>query len=164
MNLTQSRWHLPLIGLIQGIILAVIHYNFDLGWTVPLGVRLAVDLVVLVPILYYATEAIEGLSQRARWIIIATLTLVTIAILEYNTWVFAPTTPYSWQPQTLAPMAVFLFIATHLLMHWSHLNLTHHAYRDLYKSTWRNAILCLLAVGLTGLFWLILTAGAGRPP
>ena len=156
----KTRWHLPLIGLIQGIILAIIHYNFDLGYTVPLPVRLVVDLVVLVPVLFYATEAIEGLSQRSRAIIIIALTLLTIGILEYNTWVFASTQAHSWRPEAVGPMLVFLFIATHLLMHWSVLNPTHHAYRDLYKSTWRNAILCLLAVGLTGLFWLILNAGA----
>lgn len=156
----KTRWHLPLIGLIQGIILAIIHYNFDLDFTVPLAVRLIVDIVVLVPVLFYATEAIDGLSQRSRAIIIVALTLLTIAVLEYNTWVFAPTQAHSWRPETVAPMLVFLFIATHLLMHWSVLNPTHHAYRDLYKSTWRNGILCLLAVGLTGLFWIILNAGA----
>ena len=156
----KTRWHLPLIGLIQGIILAIIYYNFDFEAPVPLALRLVIDVVVLAPVLFYATEAIDGLSQRSRAIIIGGLILLTIAVFEYNTWVFAPTEAPSWRPQTVGPMLVFLFIATHLLMHWSVFNPTHHAYRDLYKSTWRNAILCLLAVVLTQLFWMILFAGA----
>ena len=155
----NNRWHLLAIGLIQGLIFSYLWRTFDFEGDLAIGVRIVADLLLAIPILIYATENIPGLTNRARALIIAGITGVAIALQEYGVYVYDSTTWGSWFPQVVIPTLILMFVSVHWLMHWRRVNPSNHAYRDLFQSTWRNAILCGLGVALTGVFWIVLTAG-----
>ena len=159
-RLRDHGLHLLLMGLVQGVVFAAIWRTADLQGDVSLPIRLVVDLLAGIPLLVYATEQVPGLTTRPRALIVATLTAIGVALQEYTHWVFDSTTWGSWFPQGLFPTMLLLFVSVHWWVHWRRANPSHHAYRDLFDTTWRNAILCGLGVGLTGLFWGVLFAGA----
>lgn len=159
-RLRDHGLHLLAMGLVQGVVFAAIWRAADLQGDVSLPIRLLVDLLAGIPLLVYATEQVPGLTARPRVAIVAMLTALGVALQEYTHWVFDSTTWGSWFPQGLFPTLILLFIAVHWWVHWRRANPSHHAYRDLFDTTWRNAILCGLGVGLTGLFWGVLFAGA----
>lgn len=158
--LRNNRWQLVVMGLVQGVIFSFLWRTFDLEGDVAAWIRIASGLLLAIPVLTYATENVPGLAARSRVIIIAAVSLLAIALQEYGFHVFDSTTWGSWFPQYVIPTLILMFISAHWLMHWRVLNPTHHAYEDLFHTTWRNAILCGLGVALTGVFWIVLTAGA----
>lgn len=158
--LKNNRWHLLAIGLVQGLIFSFLWRTFDFEGDLSMPVRIAADLLLAIPVLIYATENIPGLSTKSRIWIVAGITVVAVALQEYAFWVYDSTTWGSWFPQIIIPSLILMFISAHWLMHWKGLNPSNHAYTDLFHSTWRNAILCGLGVALTGVFWIVLTAGA----
>jgi hypothetical protein len=101
------------------------------------------------PLAFYLTESIAGLTRQRR-----KLTLIFVAVF------FPLLGAYSgWADHVSMAAGVLGFVLIPLLVHFNGKNRS-WSYHALFETAWRNVILCASAGFLTGLFWMVLFAGA----
>lgn len=168
---------LPLIGLWQGLTLWALAYGLEsvgVLATMPVLQYVLVQMVVTAPLLWYAS-AQAGMSARRRVLGVLAITAVTallplgfdglgnlftrveldshdsaldlLRVMQHNTW----------------PVVLLTIVSLHLLLGWR--TGVHGSagwdYERLFRLTWRNAVLGVVALVLTGAFFGVLFAGSG---
>lgn len=151
-----------LIGAVQGVALwwlwhAAEYQLWPTSHAVLLGICLW--LTLFLPALYYLSE--NALAGRPRRLLLIAGALFYGMVGAYAGWMgeslehsrralhwFVGTSPSQW----LAAMAIG-FMAIPLLAGRGH-------YPELFRVAWRNALLAVSVIALTGVFWIVLGAGA----
>jgi len=156
---------LGLIGLIQGLVLLAIYYaSMEGGWlrTQPpllLGLLYA---AVAVPLGWYLTEDIQGLSPRRRVIGVLSLSLLLALLGACEGWAGADQEGVARPDISTLACMILGFVGVPLFAHaharqglgW------HWNYAALFQSAWRNAMMLAVSFLLTGIMWAVLFAGS----
>lgn len=161
---------LLLIGVLQGWALWGLWKARELHiWpnTDALSERGLLYLFLALPLAIYLTESVTALSRKHRIQILVGLSLLFTLLGAYSGWadniIFDSQTASGYipfaRPSDLLAATVLLFVSVPLLAHFN-IKARGWAYPDLFETAWRNAILCLSAGFLTGVFWIVLFAGS----
>ncbi len=163
-SIDRKRRHAILgMGLLQGVIVwALINALSHLDGASTLLWALLYAAWTL-PLAWYLTEGIEVLPTRRRFAIVAGFGLIAALLGAYNIWVWEGRGDiFPDQFPHLLGCAVLGFTALPLIAHARRgpgLGLSWH-YPDLFQTAWRNAVMMAVAAALTGVFWIVLWAGA----
>ena len=165
---------LPLIGLYQGLLLWALIFGPDaLGVrvTMPLLMFVLLQLVATAPLLWYASAQADVPLRRRAWGVAVISLVVTLLPLgvdglgdlftsfevdSHDDGLRALHLQWhgSWLPSVLA------FVSLHLLLGWR-TDGWGWDYERLFRLTWRDVVLTVVALALTGAFFGVLFAGAG---
>jgi hypothetical protein len=165
----MNRW-LLLVGALQGWALWVLWKARELKvW--PSGdvsvERGLLYLALAVPLAFYLTQNIEGLSRERRRQILIGIGIVFALLGAYSGWAenapqeiwYSAWRLFSGRPSDLFAAAILGFVAIPL---WAHFDFSakRWSYHALFETSWRNALLTGSSAVLTGVFWIVLFAGA----
>lgn len=165
----MNRW-LLLVGVSQGWALWALWKAREIKvWpaTDPIGERTLLYLFLAVPLAYYLTQNIPALTRAARSKILAGIGILFALLGGYSGWaenLHVALLADMWRspparPADLLAAAVLGFIAIPLLAHFQRTP-KRWSYHALFETAWRNALLTSSSAMLTGVFWIVLFAGA----
>lgn len=165
----MNRW-LQLVGVLQGVALWVLwtawqHYVWPA--VDPLSERALLYISLALPLAFYLTQNIETLTRKRRIRILIGVTSLFVLLGAYSGWVDnAKTDLYGELLRTSPARASDLFAAAVLgfiiVPLWAHYDSAakRWPYHALFETAWRNAMLIISSFALTGVFWMVLFAGA----
>ncbi|HEY0665511.1 MAG TPA: DUF4153 domain-containing protein [Gallionella sp.] len=165
----MNRW-LLLVGVAQGWLLWGLWKARELKvWPAvdPVSERILLYLFLAVPLAFYLTQNIPALTRAARIKILAGIGTLFALLGGYSGWAEnIPTglaggmwnTPPA-RPSDLLAAAVLGFVVIPLLAHLERAP-RRWRYHALFETAWRNALLTISSATLTGVFWVVLFAGA----
>lgn len=157
---------LILLGTLQGGVLWWLWhaYNHQL-WpsTAPLWQGAMLWVALAVPAAFYLSEN-SGLSRARRTLLIAVVAVAYALFGTYAGWMGMPleTLARSGPPAAFGQVLAALilgFMLVPLVAAWDGAQRKWH-YPQLFELAWRNGLLSVSVVALTGLFWGVLWAGA----
>ncbi|MDH2917772.1 MAG: DUF4153 domain-containing protein [Sideroxydans sp.] len=159
---------LLLVGTLQGWGLWALWQANELKlWpaTDSISLHALLYLALSVPLAIYLSADLSSLSRTRRIQLLAFIAVLFPLLGAYSGWAndFIATTSFDTQrfrPGDLLAASVLGFVLIPLLAHFNPTTRS-WTYHDLFASAWRNAMLCLSAGALTGLFWVVLVAGSG---
>lgn len=165
----MNRW-LLLVGVSQGWALWALWKAREIKvWPAddPISERTLLYLFLAVPLAFYLTQNIPALTRSARTRILAGVGILFALLGGYSGWaenIQVPLLADMWRspparPADLLAAAVLGFIAIPLLAHFQHTP-KRWSYQALFETAWRNALLSSSSAMLTGVFWIVLFAGA----
>ncbi len=165
----MNRW-LLLVGALQGWALWALWKARELKvWPSvdPLSERALLYVSLVLPLAFYLTQNIATLTRERRTRMLFWIGALFALLGGYSGWAESiPAEPLSgiWsvppaRPSDLFAAAILGFV---LIPLWAHLDrLTRHwSYHALFETAWRNALMTISSVTLTGVFWVVLFAGA----
>ena len=146
------------IGLIQGLtvlgLIALRSQDMWLGLGLPLGLCIAVAVAGLNLQLLGRLRGQRG----AGWLVLA----VTLLVSAVGAKVFSDNNRMGFIQQTWCLVAVALvYIFAAFILAWPNREGLRPRYQDLFKHAWNNVFIVLLALLLTGLFWLLVWLCSG---
>jgi len=157
---------LALVGLVQGIVLLGLHQASQDGMWLRTQAPLLLGLLyatVALPLAWYLTEGIDGLSPRRRRVTVLLVGVVIAVLGACEGLVGAdPSGEARFGMSMIAGLALG-FVGIPLLVHaerGGRLGWRWH-YAALFRTAWRNAMMMIVAGILTGILWGVLIAGAG---
>lgn len=161
---------LLLVGVSQGWALWALWKARELKvWPAidPLSERTLFYLFLALPLAFYLTQNIAALSKSARIKILAFIGTLFALLGGYSGWaenvqigqmVDMWNTPPARFSDLLAA-AILGFIALPLMAHFERAS-KRWSYQALFETAWRNALMTSSSIVLTGVFWIVLFAGA----
>ncbi len=168
----NPRLLLPIIGAVQGALLYWLYRAAkDHSWpaTEPVAFGLFAALAVGLTAIIYLSQA-TGMPLRRRALLIALMALAYALLGAYAGWV-SGSRVFGEGPSHAAnalAAAILGFMLVPLVSGWNAAPQENPQgqygrwnYHLLYDIAWRNAVLCLTSGVLTGIFWMVLLAGAG---
>ena len=164
-----NRW-LLLVGALQGWALWALWKARELKiWPAvdPLSERTLLYVSLALPLAFYLTQNIEILSRKRRTKILIWIGTLFALLGAYSGWAESlPIEPLRgiWdippvRPPDLFAAAILGFIAIPLLVHFDRVD-KRWSYHALFETAWRNVLMTSSSVTLTGVFWIVLLAGA----
>ena len=165
----MNRW-LLLVGAAQGWALWALWKARELKvWPAndALSERTLLYLSLALPLAIYLTQNIDALSRSRRSRILSGIGILFALLGAYSGWAEnLPTEPLRgiWdfplaRPTDLFAAAILGFIAIPLWVHFDRAG-KRWSYHALFETAWRNALMTASSVTLTGVFWIVLLAGA----
>jgi Domain of unknown function (DUF4153) len=159
---------LLLVGTLQGWGLWALWQSHELKmWPATDNVSLhaLLYLCLSVPLAIYLSADLGSVSRTRRIQLLACIAVLFPVLGAYSGWAndFIDAASFDTQhfrPGDLLASSVLGFVLVPLLAHFNKTTRT-WIYHDLFATAWRNAMLCLSAGALTGLFWVVLVAGSG---
>ena len=165
---------LPLIGLWQGLTLWALILGPDaIGArvTMPLLMFVLLQLVATAPLLWYASAQADVPPRRRVWGVAVITLVATLLALGVDGWGDLFTrfeidshddglAALHLQPHGSWLLGLLTFVALHLLLGWRTEGWGWD-YERLFRLTWRDVVLTVVALALTGAFFGVLAAGAG---
>lgn len=164
---------LPLIGLWQGLLLWALIFGLDkidARVTMPLLVFVLLQLVATAPLLWYASAQADVPLRRRAWGVAAISLVVTLLPLGVDGLgdLFKSFEIDSHDDGLRALhlqmhgswlLGLLSFVSLHLLLGWR-TDGWGLDYERLFRLTWRDVVLTVVALTLTGAFFAVLAAGA----
>jgi hypothetical protein len=167
MTLTIRR--MAAIGLAQGLLLWALGQLTSAGrWPAghPAALLALVYATVAVPLAWYLSQDIAGLTRRRRTTIVIATGLGTTLLGACEGWVTAKANGLPDPGLSVPACMVLAFVALPLMAHVhrapgrGHVLGVHWHYAALFDTAWRNALVLCVAALLTAVFWGVLFAGA----
>jgi len=164
-------WQLPLIGLCQGLLLWAVAYGPALmGSTssMPGLSSVIAGLFWVAPLLWYWTEQSDlPLRRRSAGVVVIALVAALLPVDLRNLFTSVQGVSRGAEVLTVVggdnfwPMGILVILAVHLLLGWRITGARGWDYERLFNLTWRNAVLTVVSLALTGVFFGVFAAGAG---
>lgn len=165
----MNRW-LLLVGTLQGWALWALWKARELSaWPSSdiAAERALLYIALAIPLAFYLTQSVESLSRERRRNILIGIGIVFALLGAYSGW--AENAPheiwhsawrlFSGRPSDLFAAAILGFVAIPLCVHFN-FTTRRWSYHALFETSWRNALLTGSSAALTGVFWIVLFAGA----
>jgi len=133
----------------------------------PLSERALLYLSLALPLGFYLTQNIETLSRNRRIKFLLWIGTLFTFLGGYSGWAEnIPVEPssYIWsnppaRSSDLLAAGILGFIFIPLLVHFEY-STKRWSYHSLFETAWRNALMTVSSLGLTGVFWIVLFAGS----
>lgn len=122
-------------------------------------------LCLALPLAIYLSAGLTALTRSRRLILLGAVATLFTLLGGYSGWVSdipeaLRNNNMPFHPGDLLAAAVLGFVLVPLLAHFNK-GSRNWTYHELFETAWRNAMLCITATALTGLFWVVLVAGSG---
>ena len=161
----MNRW-LWVVGALQGWALwALGNAQVYKGWPSidPLSKRTLLYIALALPLAFYFTQNIEGLTRNRRTKILIGITTLFALLGAYSSWSEAfgmghGTSFLSTRESNLFAAAILGFISIPLLVHFEPTT-KRWSYHALFETAWRNALVTVSSGMLTVVFWIVFYAG-----
>lgn len=165
----MNRW-LLLVGALQGWALWALWKARELKvWPAydPPGERTLLYVCLALPLAFYLSHGIDALTRGRRIGILAGIGVLFALLGGYSGWaenIAVEPLRGIWsippvRPSDLFAAAILGFIAIPLLAHFDRAT-NRWSYHALFETAWRNALMVASSAALTGVFWIVLFAGA----
>lgn len=153
------------VGFLQGGLVTWLHYaKAKVFWPVTAAPELLHLLVLCVAVMPWAVylSSAAGLPRMRRIVLLLVITLLCAVLGAYSGWLEASTgRSTDLSPAVIQALGVLAitFMLVPLVAAWQRGG--GWSYSVLFELAWRNALLVPVALGLTGVCWGVLWAGAG---
>jgi len=164
-----NRW-LLLVGALQGWALWALWKAREIKiWPAidPLSERTLLYLCIALPLAFYMTQNIAVLSRERRSRILLWTGGLFALLGGYSGWAEnIPTEPlngaWSIPPARLPDLFAAAILGFVVVPLWAHYDRAakRWSYHALFETAWRNVLMTISSVVLTGVFWIVLFAGA----
>lgn len=164
-----NRW-LLLVGALQGWALWGLWKARELKvWPSadPISERALLYVALALPLAFYFTQNVAGLVRARRIRILLGIGVVFALLGGYSGWaenIAVNLADSIWRipparPSDLLAAGILGFVAIPMLVHFD-VSERRWSYHALFETAWRNALMTASSVGMVGVFWIVLFAGA----
>jgi hypothetical protein len=158
---------LLLVGTAQGWALWGLWNARELkAWpaTDALAERTLFYVALAVPLALYLTQNVAALTRRRRLLMVAALGILFALLGACSAWGESPLARATFSPGPARAADLFAagILGFILIPLWAHFDVAARrwSYSALFETAWRNTLMLCSSAALTGVFWIVLFAGA----